>query len=350
MNVCVTGVAGLIGSHVAKALMMRGHFVLGVDNFSGGRESNVPKKSYSYFQLVKRDLVTTKVTTLAEMFRTFEIDVVVHCAATAYEGLSVFSPGVITTNIVGATTNVISACAASHVKKFVNTSSMARYGHIRAPFRESDVPNPVDPYGAAKLFAEKQATMIGELHGVKVVNTVPHSVNGSGQKYDDPFRNVASIMINMMLQGRQPYVYGDGNQKRGFCDVRDVVPIYVRLVEDPFSTVEQGEVINVGPDDESDFITINSLAEMIAEKLCFDLKINYVESRPNEVRLANCSADKIRSRFGFKQKYTVSNTLDEMISEIRSSGTKAFEYEHISLEIIESEKKKCLSTWTNRLF
>ena len=62
---------------------------------------------------------------------------------------------------------------------------------------------------------------LAETHGMEWVIAVPHNIVGPRQKYDDPYRNVASIFINLMLQGRQPYIYGDGNQKRCFSFVSD---------------------------------------------------------------------------------------------------------------------------------
>ena len=91
---------------------------------------------------------------------------------------------------------------------------MARYGNIDQPFREDDVPNPVDPYGISKLAAEKILINLCNTYGVEYNIAVPHNIIGIKQKYDDPFRNVASIMINLMLQNRQPIIYGDGEQKK----------------------------------------------------------------------------------------------------------------------------------------
>ena len=86
---------------------------------------------------------------------TKKCDVVYHCAATAYEGLSVFSPNLVTKNIVQASTSLITASVANDVGRFINCSSMARYGtQDEVPFKESMVPKPQDPYGIGKLAVE----------------------------------------------------------------------------------------------------------------------------------------------------------------------------------------------------
>jgi UDP-glucose 4-epimerase len=86
-----------------------------------------------------------------------DVDIIVHAAAYAHEGLSVFSPYLITKNIFSGSVAVFSAAAAQKVKRIVYCSSMARYGNIKQPFLESDIPNPQDPYGIAKLAAEKSS-------------------------------------------------------------------------------------------------------------------------------------------------------------------------------------------------
>lgn len=157
----------------------------------------------------------------------------------------------------------------------------------------------------------------------------------------DPFRNVASIMINLMLQGRQPIIYGDGTQKRCFSFIQDDIDILEKFA---FEEGISGEIFNIGPDEE--FVTINELAATIADLIGFELDPIYVKGRPQEVFLANCSADKIREKFGYTTKYTLREGLTEMIEYIDKRGTKPFTY-HLDLEIINDLTPV---TWKNKLF
>ena len=152
---------------------------------------------------------------------------------------------------------MISAAIANKVRRFVMCSSMARYGTNKVPFTEDMTPRPQDPYGIGKYAAELMLQNLAETHGMEWVIAVPHNIVGPRQKYDDPYRNVASIFINLMLQGRQPYIYGDGNQKRCFSFISDDIAPLKQMA----STTQRAsvEIINIGPDDE--FITINELAE-----------------------------------------------------------------------------------------
>lgn len=332
MRVLVTGIAGFMGSHIADAMLERGHQVIGIDNLIGGDMKNVPEDAIFY----RADL--NDYNTIQEYFK--GVDVVYHCAATAYEGLSVFSPFIVTKHIVGASTAAITASVAHGVKRFINMSSMSRYGSQRVPFRETRKTRPQDPYAIGKVAVEDMLINLAETHGMEYVNIVPHNIIGPRQKYDDPFRNVASIMINLMLQGRQPVIYGDGSQKRCFSFMQDVIDPMVVALDAPIS----GETINVGPDKE--FITIKKLAQIIAKLLEFDLEPVYFDDRPKEVRFANCSADKARKLLGYEAKTSLKDGLEKMIEYIDNEGPKPFTY-HLPVEI---QNQMTPRTWTKRYF
>jgi UDP-glucose 4-epimerase len=218
---------------------------------------------------------------------------------------------------------------------------MARYGENTVPFKEDMAPRPQDPYGIGKVASEQMLRNLCTVHGVEWVNAVPHNIIGPRQKYDDPYRNVVSIMINLMLRGRQPIIYGDGTQKRCFSFIQDDIGILEQLAFEPGIS---GETFNIGPDEE--FVSINELARCIAELLDFELKPIYMKGRPQEVHMANCSADKIRRRFDYRTRHTLRDGLAEMIDWIRKRGTKPFRY-HLDLEIVNELTPK---TWSERLF
>ena len=269
------------------------------------------------------------------------VDIVYHCAATAYEGLSVFSPHLITQNIVTATTGMLSASIANNVKRFIFCSSMARYGSNQVPFRESMTPLPQDPYGIGKYTSELMVRNLSETHGMEWVIAVPHNIIGPRQKYDDPYRNVASIFINLMLQGRKPYIYGDGTQMRCFSFISDDVAPLQQMAIDPSCA---SQIINIGPDDE--FITINDLAITISNLLGVPTDLQYTRGRPQEVHLANCSADKARRLLNYLPKISLEEGLVQMINWIKLRGPRPFEY-HLKLEILNESTP---DTWSKRLF
>lgn len=332
-TIFISGIAGFLGSHLADLMIAEGHTVVGCDNLLGGYLDNVPTEAdfYQYDCVYHNSMV--KITKHA--------DIVYHCAATAYEGLSVFSPHLVTQNIVQASVSLMTAAIQNRVKRFVYCSSMARYGENQVPFTEDMIPRPQDPYGIGKLAGEQLLRNLCEIHGMEYVIAVPHNIIGPRQKYDDPYRNVASIMINLMLQGRQPIIYGDGGQMRCFSFIDDDIWILNKLA---FEDNVAGETINIGPDEE--FVTINELAETIADILNFNLNPQYVTGRPQEVKLANCSADKARRMLGYETKVNLRDGLAKMVDYIKEKGPKKFHY-HLDLEIIN---EKTPDTWKNRMF
>jgi UDP-glucose 4-epimerase len=333
MRLFISGIAGFLGSHLAEHYLKEGCEVIGCDTLIGGELINVPPG----VQFHKADICDRK----AMVNLTKGCDVVFHAAAMAYEGLSVFSPHIISENIVTGSVSVFSAAITNKVKRIVFCSSMARYGANPAPFTEDMPPKPEDPYGIAKYAAELMLKNLCEVHGVEYVVAVPHNIIGTRQKYDDPYRNVAAIMINLMLQNRQPIIYGDGSQQRCFSAVDDV--LYC-LKEMAYRDNVIGEAINVGPDE--DPITILQLAQLIAELLDFDLKPVFMPGRPQEVAHATCSADKARKLLDYKTSKSLRLTLQKMIEFIRERKPRPFEY-HLGLEIVNA---KTPETWVQKLF
>jgi UDP-glucose 4-epimerase len=333
MKIFITGIAGFLGSQVAHELLAQGHQVAGCDTLIGGYLDNVPQDA-EFHQVDCQFLNTMKKLTAG-------CDVVIHAACAAYEGLSMFSPHLVTQNTVQISSTVFTACASNKIRRVINCSSMARYGEQPAlPFHEGMTPNPVDPYGIAKIAAEKILAVLASVHGFEFVNLVPHNIIGPHQKYDDPYRNVASIMINLMLRGKQPIIYGDGTQKRCFSDIRDVVPCFVRAL-----TAGTNETINVGPDEE--FVSILELAEIIAQIVGFKkLDPVFVEARPGEVKLASCNADKARRLLGYETRHTLRDSVKNLAAWIEKRGPRKFRY-HLDVEI---RSARCPKTWTEQLF
>ena len=334
MKIFISGIAGFLGSHIADAMLAMGHEVIGCDNLIGGEMDNVPDGA-EFHEDDCNDLES-----MQKLLR--GVDIVYHTACTAYEGLSVFSPKLVSENTYLNSVSLASAAIKNNVRRFVHCSSMARYGtQETVPFTEDMICKPQDPYGISKFSAELILRNLCGVHGMELVIAVPHNIIGPRQKYDDPFRNVASIMINLMLQGRQPIIYGNGEQKRCFSFVQDDIDCLNKLA---FQDNVAGEVINIGPDEE--FVTINQLAETIAKLIGFRLDPIYLKDRPQEVKLATCSADKARRLLGYQTKYTLEQGLSEMVAYIEKKGPRPFSY-HLPLEIVNELTPKA---WTDRMF
>jgi UDP-glucose 4-epimerase len=332
MQVFISGAAGFLGSHLAEAYVGQGDHVIGVDNLIGGELSNLPE-GIQFEEADCCDVATMKRLMAGS-------DLVYHCAAIATEGLSVFSPALIAQHVYQNTAAMLAAAASNKVGRFITCSSMARYGDAKAPFTEETKPQPVDPYGIAKYAAEMLVENMAETHGFEYAIAVPHNIIGPKQKYDDPYRNVASIMINRMLKGEQPIIYGDGGQKRCFSFVQDCVDPLMKMGSLPGIS---GEIINIGPDEE--YVSILELARIIAELMDFPLEPIFVADRPREVRYATCSADKARRLLDYRTKVTLRDGLRSIIQWISANGTRPFQY-HLPIEI---DSPLVPNTWKERM-
>lgn len=332
MKIFITGVAGFLGSHLADRMIELGYEVVGVDNLVGGFIENVNPK-VKFFKADCNDFEKMK-----ELIK--GCDIVFHGACTAHDGFSLFAPHYITENTFGITMSVLSAATANRVKKFIYCSSMARYGRQpNIPYTENMECMPSTPYGVAKYASEMVIRQICELNDINYTILVPHNIIGPRQNYIDPYRNVAAIMINRMLQDKQPIIYGDGEQKRTFSFISDCIYCIERVVlQDNLN----GEVINIGPDEE--FVTVNELAKEIAKNLNFDLNPIYVADRPNEIKLAECSSEKARSLLGYKTKTSFAKGIKEMVQDISLKGTKDFRYNYE----IEIDNEHTPETWKKR--
>jgi len=304
-NYWVSGCAGFLGSHLCEALLAQGHNVYGNDSLICGDESNVPESMRLGLEWFRVDC--NQLTVMQRTIANREIDVLIHTAATAAEGFSVFSPHFITKNIAEASVATFSAAIGAGVKRIVTMSSMSRYGKGTPPFTEDDATAPVDPYAAAKVYAETQLKILCETHGVKWAIAVPHNIIGTRQEIS-AYRNVCSIFLNRLKMDMPVYIYGDGEQMRCFSPVQDCIPSIIRMVHGD----ADGEVVNIGPDGGE--ITINELLEIcelvtgkIAERV-------YLPPRPvtDNVTHAYCSSDKARRLLGYEPKQSLKDCIWEM--------------------------------------
>lgn len=332
MKIFITGIAGFLGSHLADRFIELGHEVIGNDTLIGGYEDNVNPKAVLY----KVDCCDRS----AMLSLMKGVDIVVHTAATAHEGLSVVSPDFVTRNVFQASVSTISAALENKVKRFVYCSSMARYGNQISPFTEDMTPKPVDPYGIAKVAGEDVLKVLSDTHGMEWNIAVPHNIVGPRQRYDDPFRNVMSIMINRNLQGNPSIIYGDGLQTRCFSYIDDCVNCLEKMAFDP-NVVNQ--IINIGPDEGE--ITIKELSRMISNEIGCNLEPIHMPDRPREVKHAICNSDKARTLLNYETKTDLKIAIKHTVDYINTRGVRPFVYS-FPLEILNEKTPK---TWSNKL-
>ncbi len=320
-NILITGVAGLLGSHLAKFLVDKGHNVCGLDNLSGGYIENVPTK-VNFYQV---DLLDNE--RVDAIIRENKINFVYHFAAYAAVGLSPFIRRFNYQNNVIASANLINAAIKNNVEKFIFASSMDVYGEQSPPFTEDMRPDPQDPYGIAKYAIEMDLANAQRQFGLRYTIVRPHNVIGPHQNIWDRYRNVAGIWIRKAMAGEKLTIYGDGMQRRAFSDVKYYLEPFARLIEDENT---DSEIINIGADQD---VSINQLANIVQnvvhKKTGVRPALVYLEPR-DEVDKMWCNHDKAKALLGFKDKTDLSELVEETWDwavQIKPKEVKYMKYE-----------------------
>lgn len=299
-RVLITGVAGLIGSHLAEYLLGKGYTVYGIDDLSGGYAENVPEE----IPLYTINLGDRK--RLKKVFNEIGPDYVYHFAAYAAEGLSPFIRNFNYSNNLLCSVNVINECIKNNVKKIIFTSSMAVYGKGRPPFRESAQPAPEDPYGISKYAVEMDLKQAYEQFGLRYSIIRPHNVVGVRQNIWDKYRNVIGIWIRRVLKGESIIIFGDGEQKRAFSNIKFCLEPMEKLM-----TQHDGQVFNLGSDKEYTLNDVAKIVQEVAKEFNLNPQVEHLEAR-HEVKNAYCSHAKAEEWLNFKDKTNLRETIREM--------------------------------------
>jgi len=299
-KVLITGVAGLLGSHFSRHLLDKGYEVIGIDNLSGGYSDYID----SGVEFINIDLLDSK--SLNEVFEKFKPDYVYHFAAYAAEGLSPFIRNFNYSNNVLCSINIINNCINHDTKKVIFTSSMAVYGVGNPPFKEDQLPSPVDPYGIAKYTVEQDLKQANDQFGLRYSIIRPHNVIGIYQNIWDNYRNVIGIWIRKALNGENLSIYGDGLQKRAFSDIK--------FYMEPFEKMMVGfdsEIFNIGADQEIAIIDAAKMVANIANSDGINIKLDFLEPR-HEVKFAYSDHTKSKELLGFSDDTNLYETVKEM--------------------------------------
>ncbi len=309
-RVLVTGGAGFIGSHVADALISRGHRVTVLDDLSGGFLENVPSAATFIQGTVTDHLLVDRV------FADGRFEHVYHLAAYAAEGLSHFVKRFNYTNNVIGSVNLLNAAINNGVTTFVFTSSIAVYGgSTLPPMSEETAVSPEDSYGIAKHAVELELRACREMFGLNYVIFRPHNVFGPRQNLGDRYRNVVGIFMNQILQGRPMTIFGDGTQTRAFSYIDDVAPMIAEAIDVPASW---NQTFNIGADRPYSLL---ELASAVSAAMGLPSHVTYLEAR-REVQHAHSTHDKARRVFGPRPQTSLEEGLGRMATWVRQHGVR----------------------------
>jgi UDP-glucose 4-epimerase len=297
----VTGGAGFIGSHLARALLEQGHGVTVLDNLSVGRRESVPEGARFVFGDVRDQAAVQDA--LAG------VDTVFHLAAQVtirgsfdrfYEDLD--------TNVMG-TARLLAALDPGHVRWFVLASSMAVYADSPAarPIDERHPAAPLSPYGVGKLAAECVSRQILDSCGVPFTALRYFNTFGPGQTYT-PYVGVITIFVTRLLGGEPPIIFGDGDQQRDFVHVDDIVAGTLA------APGRQPGTYNLGTGRGT---SLNALASLVTSRLAPALRPSHTPAHPGELRYSIADISAARRALGYAPLRTLDGSIDDVIEDIR---------------------------------
>jgi nucleoside-diphosphate-sugar epimerase len=309
----VTGGAGFIGSHLTEELVRRGHTVRVADSLITGKRRNLD-------HIPDVDFVEGDLADLAVAQRAVDgVEYVLHQAAIPSVPRSVKDP--ITSNRanIDASINVLVAARDAGVKRLVYAGSSSAYGNTPTLPKQEDMPtNPLSPYALQKLVAEQYAQMFTRLYGFETVTTRYFNVFGPRQDPGSPYSGVISLFATALLEGRQPIIYGDGEQTRDFTYVANVVDGVLRACEAPDAA---GQVINVATGGR---ISLNELLRVMNRIVGTQIEPIYKEERTGDVRDSQADVTKAKRLLGYTPIVSLEEGLRQTLAWCRTeSGAPA---------------------------
>lgn len=304
----VTGGAGFIGSHIAEALVRRGDAVRVLDNLSTGFRSNLEHLG-DRVEFVEGDLLDYRL--LEEMVD--GVDCVFHQAALASVPRSVERPLDTHAACATGTLNLLDASRRAGVRRLVYAASSSAYGD--QPYsskREIDLPDPISPYGAAKLAGEYYCRAFQATYGFETVAIRYFNVFGPRQDPGSPYSAVIPLFITAILSGRRPVVYGDGYQSRDFTYVANVV--HANLLAADAEGVA-GRVFNAAG---GRSITLLELLGAINDVLGTQVEPEFAPPRPGDIRESMADISMARTVLGYEPQVDFLDGLRRSIDYYRS--------------------------------
>jgi UDP-N-acetylglucosamine/UDP-N-acetylgalactosamine 4-epimerase len=307
----VTGGAGFIGSNLVEALLQRGERVRVLDNFATGKRENLAP-FMKKIELVEGDLRSYHIVREA----VDGVDYILHQAALPSVPRSIKDP--ITSdevNVVG-TLNVLQAAREAGAKRVVYASSSSIYGDLETmPKTEDMLPKPLSPYAVSKMAGEKYCQVFTRLYGLETVSLRYFNVFGPRQDPNSQYSAVIPRFVRAIMNGVSPQVHGDGEQSRDFTFIENVVSANLLACGQGLEQLA-GEVFNIACGRR---ITINTLVQSINELVGANVAIEYIPTRPGDVKHSLANIGKAQQFLGYKPDADFKKGLAAVIAWMKKS-------------------------------
>src|SRR4051812_19430490 len=311
----ITGVAGFIGSALARAVLDQGDQVRGIDNFASGRRENLAEV------LDRIDFREADINDAKAMSSICSgADYVLHQAAIASVPRSVREPEVSNRANVDGTLAVLMAARAAGVKRLVYAASSSAYGDTPTlPKREDMTPMPRSPYAVAKLAGEQYAAVFSLCYGMETVSLRYFNIFGPRQDPGSQYSALLAKFITLMLAGQQPIIFGDGEQSRDFTYIDNCVSANLLACTAPAAKAS-GKVFNVACGER---FTVNETFRILKGLTGYKGEPAYTETRAGDVKHSLADISAARNALGYDPRVDFKEGLQRTVDWYRKQSKAA---------------------------
>ncbi len=301
-RILVTGCAGFIGSHLSEELLRRGYTVLGIDNLSNGKLSNINSFiNNKNFKFIESDINNKN------LFNKIldNVDIIYHLAALADIVPSIQQPELYFKSNVNGTFNLIRNCKNKNIKKIIYAASSSCYGIPKKyPTAENSPILPQYPYALTKRLGEQIIFHFGNLYKIPIVSLRLFNVYGPRARTSGTYGAVFGVFLAQKLAKKPLTVVGDGKQTRDFTFVDDVVNAFIEVMDKKI----KNEIFNIGSGQTH---SINSLVSLLGNN-----KVLYIPKRPGEPDCTFADISKILKKTKWKPKVSFEDGVKKLMKSI----------------------------------
>lgn len=314
MKILVTGGAGFIGSHIVERLLLEGHDVRVLDDYSTGYSKNLAAIA-PHIEIVQGDICNYQ--KVCNVLRS--VEVVFHQAALCSVARSVREPQKTNTVNIGGTLTVLQAARDENVRRVIYASSSSVYGNSPTmPKRETQVCAPASPYAVTKLAGELYSRIFHQLFGIETFSLRYFNVFGPRQAPNSPYAPVIPKFINALLNEEPPIIDGDGQQSRDFSYIDNVVEANILAMK---ADSGFGEVFNVACGQR------NTVAQLVGYLTTFTGVVKqpiHQQPRPGDVRHSLADITKAEAVLSYRPIIHFLGGLERTVEWYRSHSDDVF--------------------------
>jgi UDP-glucose 4-epimerase len=284
----ITGVAGFLGSHLADALLARGHTVRGLDNLATGKLANIP----THVDFIEADLADAAAVSHACR----GVDAILHQGALPSVPRSIKDPRPSHLANIDGTFNVLEGARAAGVRRVLYAASSSAYGNQPGfPRVETMTPQPIAPYPVQKLAGELYMQSYARCYGMETVSLRYFNIFGPRQTPDSPYSGVIAKWCLQMLRGEPTTLQGDGEQGRDFTYIANAVSANLLALAAPADKIA-GRVFNIACGERH---SLNELHRTLAALTGYTLPPQHTAARAGDIRDSLADISAARTAFGY---------------------------------------------------